>query len=85
MSRRKLKLFVQNIYNLFILKSLLASRDTKLKIFDFYLKQLSKLILPSKDVQISLSCGPGYPEILYSSEDNFAKDTFAEDEIYLPE
>lgn len=44
------------------------SADTKLKIFDFYPDQLLKLILPSKNVQISLSCELPYPEILYSSD-----------------
>ncbi|MDE7211866.1 MAG: leucine-rich repeat protein, partial [Lachnospiraceae bacterium] len=44
------------------------SADTKLEYFHFAPDQLSKLILPSKDVQFSLSCELIYPEISYSSD-----------------
>lgn len=50
------------------------SADTKLERFDFYPDQLLKLILPSRDVQISLSCELVYPEIVYSSDHSFGGD-----------
>ncbi|MDE7212716.1 MAG: leucine-rich repeat protein [Lachnospiraceae bacterium] len=50
------------------------SADTKLKKFIFSADSLSKLILPSEAVEISLSCESGYPEIVFSDSLHSAKE-----------